>query len=337
MKARTLMLLVALALGTLLIAPAAQACPVNLGGYAWFDRNGDGLMNEGPADGLNGVRVVLTRDYECNGIVDGFDAIFDYVYTANDGAGAPGHFALPANGGCYIATLDPATIPAGLFATTPDPLNFDTGCADFLAVNFGLGNELPPPPPPAFACPKTIGFWKQQVTQSRAAKYTAAEIARIMNAAVALSPVFASANDLKTALLSNGNAGPLMRAKRQFAGLSLNVAAFGLLGVVGYPAGAGFDTPIDLGLTDADTLGEAFDEIKGYILSRANLGLANDLADALNNGLGIDVECDYVPPTNIESIVVPELGCGVAPVGSGNGLAAILLAALGLIAIRRRK
>jgi MYXO-CTERM domain-containing protein len=335
MKARNLSFLAILALGIVFFAPTANACPVNLGGYVWYDRNSDGLPNEAASDGLNGVRVVLTRDYDCNAIVDGFDAIFDYIHTANDGSGNPGHFALPANGGCYIATLDPTTVPAGMFATTPDPKPFDTGCADFLAVNFGLGDELPPPPPPAFACPKTIGFWKQQVTQSRAAKYTAAEIAQIMNAAVALTPVFTSTNDLKTALLSLGNAGPLMRAKRQFAGLALNVAAFNLLGVVGYPAGAGFDTPLDLGLTNADTLGEAFDEVEGYILTGMNLGRANDIADAINNGNGVDVECDYIPLA--EGIIVPELGCGMSPVDPDNALVATLLVALGLLLRRRRK
>jgi hypothetical protein len=193
-------------------------------------------------------------------------------------------------------------------------------------------------PPPAFACPKTIGFWKQQVQQSPARKYTLAEINMIVAAADALTPVFSSSADLKNALLYIGN-NPLAKAKRQFAAFALNLAAYGLLGVVGYPAGMGPNTPLNLSLTPADTVGEAFHEVEGYILTQKKLGLANDLADAINNGNGVTVNCNYLPGTtsDVDTAPEPEVGCGMVPGRSDAGLLLVPLAALGLALVRRAR
>lgn len=265
-----------------------------IGDYVWYDTNGDGLQNEPAENGINDVRVFAYRDYNCNGVIDGsgeiFDELFDYDYTTYDADGNPGYYGIPAIGGrCYVTFVDTYTIPDTYVATTPDQLGAPTFDVDYLDFDFGFNEgQLEAP---EFTCPKTIGFWKQQFKQQKSAKYTAEELALIVDVALDLTPVFASYDDFNYFLNIKGKEGPLARAKRQFAAFTLNLAAYLVRGDIEFPAGLSDAAPLDLHLTDAATAGEAWDEVEGYILTGANLGLANDIADSINNGLGLDVDC----------------------------------------------
>ncbi len=181
-----------------------------MGDYVWADADCDGVQNEGADAGLNWIKVLFWRDYDCNGFVDGADEFYDYDYTHDDAFGNPGYYDVPADGGyCFVVELDATTIPDGLHVTTNEEVSVKLNGFDYWDADFGLGacDETP-----EYACPKTIGFWKQQVLQTSAKKYTLAEVNSIIEEALTLTPVFTSAADLKTALLSNGTAGALQRA-----------------------------------------------------------------------------------------------------------------------------
>jgi hypothetical protein len=292
MKARNFVSTVALAAAVVFGAGSAWAgVPMWMGDYVWYDANGNGVQDDGADSGINGVRVMFYRDYDCNGAIDGYDEIYDYDFTDYDAAGDPGYYRVPAHSGwCFVAFLDPAYVPLGLVATTASELGFQTPEYDYWDVDFGLGV---PKEEPDFACPKTIGFWKQQFTDKKSAKYSPAELQAIVARALELTEVFESYNDFPRFLNAKGNEGPLARATKQFAAFTLNLAAFELIGEVGFPAGLSDNEPLSLGaLTSAGTVGEAYLQVEGYILSGASLELANDLADAINNGQGIAVDCE---------------------------------------------
>lgn len=74
--------------GLLLPVPPIAA----LGNYVWFDRNLDGVQNESPFDGVNGVTVNLFVD-DGNGVADpGVDPQVAVTATANDANGIPGYY-----------------------------------------------------------------------------------------------------------------------------------------------------------------------------------------------------------------------------------------------------
>jgi uncharacterized repeat protein (TIGR01451 family) len=64
-----------------------------LGDYVWFDRNGDGIQNESPTDGANGVTVRLYLD-NGNGIPEPGtgDLLIASTVTADDVYGRPGYY-----------------------------------------------------------------------------------------------------------------------------------------------------------------------------------------------------------------------------------------------------
>jgi uncharacterized repeat protein (TIGR01451 family) len=64
-----------------------------LGDYVWFDRNGDGLQNESPSDGANGVTVKLFLD-NGNGTPEpgAGDVLVATTVTADDVYGRPGYY-----------------------------------------------------------------------------------------------------------------------------------------------------------------------------------------------------------------------------------------------------
>ncbi len=71
------------------LVPTATA---SLGNYVWFDYNADGLQNEGPLDGVNGVTVELYVD-NGDGTADiGSDFLVASQATANDINGLPGYY-----------------------------------------------------------------------------------------------------------------------------------------------------------------------------------------------------------------------------------------------------
>ena len=63
-----------------------------LGDTVWFDRNGDGLQNESPWDGANGVTVKLFIDGGNGTPSPASDALVATTVTADDAYGRPGHY-----------------------------------------------------------------------------------------------------------------------------------------------------------------------------------------------------------------------------------------------------
>lgn len=124
----------------------ANACTAYIGDYVWFDVNDNGAQDEDAAYGLNDVQVIIFRDFGCDGNIDSGDVIYDYVFTHNDAYGNPGYYSLYSNASadgsiCYVVFPLPATIPAGLFATTPEAISFPLYCADRFDVDFGYGDQ----------------------------------------------------------------------------------------------------------------------------------------------------------------------------------------------------
>ncbi len=272
-------------------APAFAGIPINVGGYVWFDENCDGTFNDGAASGLNGVRVMYYRDYECDGVINNDDEIYDYDFTSNDADGNPGYFSVSAvSDFCFVTFLDPAYVPEGLKATTGEQFPIQTVAADYTDAEFGLG--VCDAEPPAYTCPKTIGFWKQQIEQTRAAKYSRTEIQAIVTVALTYTDVFSSYRDFQRALDEGCSKSALDRAKKQYAGFLLNLAAYDLRDGLRFKAGLAMNAELNLPrYTNAKTVGEVAAQLEQAISSRVNLGWANDTADAINNGQGLDVTC----------------------------------------------
>ncbi|HEX6838027.1 MAG TPA: SdrD B-like domain-containing protein, partial [Polyangia bacterium] len=63
-----------------------------LGDYVWFDRNGDGIQNEAPGDGVNGVTVKLFADNGDGNPDPASDALVATTVTADDVNGRPGYY-----------------------------------------------------------------------------------------------------------------------------------------------------------------------------------------------------------------------------------------------------
>ncbi len=83
-----------------LIQPATA-----LGNTIWRDDNRDGLQNESPANGVNGVTLKLLNDS---------GAVISSTVTANDANGNPGFYRFGGlNAGTYVVMCDLATLPIG--------------------------------------------------------------------------------------------------------------------------------------------------------------------------------------------------------------------------------
>ena len=291
MKVQKFYVLASVVLAVLAFSAVTYAgVPVVIGDYVWFDANGNGQQDDGANAGINDVQVLFFRDYDCNGIIDGYDELYDYDFTSNDAAGNPGYYQIAGYSSfCFVAFLNESTVPADLIHTTATELGVGQSTSNQFWVDFGLGYKIIHEAD--FVCPKTIGFWKQQFTAKKSAKYTPAELAAIVDLALELTPVFDSYEEFPYYLNINGNAGPLARAKKQFAGLTLNLAAYELRNQISFKAGMPDFAELNSVLTDAETVSEAYTEIESYILDGKNLALANDLADAINNGVGLDTTC----------------------------------------------
>ena len=141
----------------------------------------------------------------------------------------------------------------------------------------------------------TVGFWKNREDGKTGLLkfFPGADYDAVKTAAVAISSVFGTVTELTDALTSTGSRTIEERAKQQLAALVLNIA-----GGVLYPAntkcrtflGAN-GTQIDLdGNGTADiTLEAALTQIESDILSGdpALQQAAHDLADDINNGVGV--------------------------------------------------
>jgi hypothetical protein len=115
-----------------------------IGDYVWFDRNENGIQDEGPSDGRNGVTVRLL-DSGGNPVLDGNGNDIATV-TANDSNGNPGYYefaGLPA--GSYIVQF---VAPGGLSftqtgqgtASTDSNADPTTGRTAVVTLTSGQGN-----------------------------------------------------------------------------------------------------------------------------------------------------------------------------------------------------
>jgi len=61
---------------------------INIGNYVWNDLDGNGVQNEGPGAGVNGIEVALYNAVN--------DEEVDFTFTGNDGLGNPGYYSFAA-------------------------------------------------------------------------------------------------------------------------------------------------------------------------------------------------------------------------------------------------
>jgi hypothetical protein len=128
--------------------------------------------------------------------------------------------------------------------------------------------------------PRTIGYWKNQYQDRGPNDWTDAQLNEFAQDAVDLSGgVFATMPDLISALVSKGARPMDVRAKQQFAALLLNVVS-GILGD---------GVPVSNTLTTATTVRGARLEVMNLILSGTDYELAKNIADDINNGIGVYV------------------------------------------------
>lgn len=112
------------------------AAPASIGDYVWHDANGDGLQNEGPGAGLNGVTVRLYQD-DGDGIFEpgGDDVLLDTQVTAGDGA----YLFDMLHAGNYWVDVDQTTVPPTMSLTAgtdPRPVTVAYGEA-YLIADYG--------------------------------------------------------------------------------------------------------------------------------------------------------------------------------------------------------
>ncbi len=116
---------------------AGIVCPAGLGDYVWEDLNRDGIQNELPSAGLNGVRVDLL-DPGTDGLCNTGDEGFLQTTVTADKAGAPGYYAFaPLNPGHYCVQI---TRPTDYVCTDPNvgpgqPSPYDSDMVPVSGVN----------------------------------------------------------------------------------------------------------------------------------------------------------------------------------------------------------
>jgi len=160
-------------LAVLIGSSAANACTAQIGDYVWFDENGNGIQDEDASYGLNGVRILIFRDFGCDGNIDADDVIFDYAYTKDDVYGNPGYYNITGFGSedgtrCYVAFPEQSTIPAEFYFTTDSPISFPLYCVDKLDVDFGFDDQPGDDDDDDdndnddddYGCTLTPGYWK---------------------------------------------------------------------------------------------------------------------------------------------------------------------------------
>ena len=147
------------------------------------------------------------------------------------------------------------------------------------------------------ACsPRNIDFWQGQFKKkSDSLRFSSAEADALAAHAVGLSDgYFTSSRRLKNAL-GGGSGQPEQAAARQFAALLLNVAAGDIAGDMSYRAGlAGYER-LDPAVYATGTVGEDVNEVVSWMRAQfpdrtedGNLGGASEVANAINNGQGLD-------------------------------------------------
>jgi hypothetical protein len=109
----------------------------SIGNYVWLDTNKDGLQNEAPSNGINGVKVFLYTAGPDGIQGNGDDVKKDSVITANDGSGNPGYYLFDSllSGNYYVKF---PTTNAGNVLTGANGFNQTDGNSD---ANFVTGNS----------------------------------------------------------------------------------------------------------------------------------------------------------------------------------------------------
>jgi hypothetical protein len=196
----------------------------------------------------------------------------------------------------FEVPIHPGEVSAQLFIVS----TFDPGTAD-LTVNGDFGLDAPgvcglvPVEPPAVVGtpnPCTIGFWKnrEQGKKGLLQFFPDGDFDAVKAEAVSISSVFASEAELVEALTSKGARTIEERARQQLSALVLNLAS-GTRFPDNTKCRLFFGNELD---TDGDgvadlTVGAAFTQIESDILSGdpALQEPAKDLADDINNGIGV--------------------------------------------------
>ncbi len=112
------------------------AAPASIGDYVWLDLNGNGLQDEPPGSGLNGVTVFLYLD-DGDGVFEPGtdDVLVATTVTAGDG----GYLFDMLHAGSYWVDVDETTLPSDLTLTAgTDPLLVTVAYGDaYLDADFG--------------------------------------------------------------------------------------------------------------------------------------------------------------------------------------------------------
>jgi serine protease AprX len=145
---------------------------------------------------------------------------------------------------------------------------------------------------PETSChPRSIGYWRQQFWDPKAQKFTNSERETLAKHAVQLSDgYFTDRNDLVDALNASGTMTAEARAARQFAALLLNLAAGDLSSSMSQNEGLSGDEILDPTVYNTAVVGTTVQAASDWVrdqLPSGNLGGANEVADAINNGQGL--------------------------------------------------
>jgi serine protease AprX len=161
-----------------------------------------------------------------------------------------------------------------------------------LKASHSVRVTVPPPSGGQVSCAaRSMGFWRQQFDTTAGRKFIASEAETLALHAVGLSDgYFKSRDELVAALNAKGNAGAELRAARQFAALLLNLAGGDLSGSMSYQAGLSGSERLDPAVYDTAKVGSTVDQAADWVRSQlpsGDLGGANEVADAINNGHGL--------------------------------------------------
>ncbi len=198
-----------------------------------------------------------------------------------------GELAASLDGEAWTATFDFGSVQAGTYTITG---RFYVGGVE--RDDDAISVRVREPGTEVSCLPRTIGFWRRQFSDNEGSqKFTDGEADTLAFHAAGLSDgYFAGKDDLLAALFAGGDEGPERRAARQFAGLLLNLAAGDLSAGMSYPVGLSGNERLDPAVYDTAVVGQTVNEAKTWIRSQlpdGNLGGANEVADAINNGHGL--------------------------------------------------
>lgn len=139
--------------------------------------------------------------------------------------------------------------------------------------------------------PRAIGYWRQQFGGGPSQKFTTEERETLAFHAVGLSDgYFEDRDELVDALNARGDLAPEAIAARQYAALLLNLAAGDLSSEMSQNEGLSGSEELDPSVYNTAVVGENVQEATDWVNSQlpsGDLGGANEVADAINNGQGL--------------------------------------------------